>query len=157
MTDRFLVFVYGTLKEGFPNHDRYMRQARRVGTFRTRERYRLVLNGDRHSPCMIAGPGSGRRVMGELYEVDRAGLARMDRLERIDFPDGYRRHRIRVDRVDGPPSDAYDVFVYLKAPERVDNPRSEALESYTPEEARMYRNRTVNCSIGENKDEIGST
>lgn len=150
MTDRFLVFVYGTLKEGFPNHDRYMLQARRVGTFRTRERYRLVLNGDRHSPCMIAGPGRGRRVVGELYEVDRAGLARMDRLERIDFPDGYRRHRIRVDRVDGPPSDAYDVFVYLKAPERVDDPRSEALESYTPEEARMYRNRTVNRSIGEN-------
>jgi len=157
MTDRFLVFVYGTLKKGFPNHDRYMQQARRMGTFRTWERYRLVLNGDRYSPCMIAGAGRGRRVVGELYEVDPAGLAMMDRLERIDCPDGYRRHRIRVDRVDGPPSDAYDVFVYLKAPEGVDDPRSEALETYTLEEARMYRNRTVNRSIGENKDEIGST
>ena len=157
MTDRFLVFVYGTLKKGFPNHDRYMQQARRMGTFRTWERYRLVLNGDRYSPCMMAGAGRGRRVVGELYEVDPAGLAMMDRLERIDCPDGYRRHRIRVDRVGGPPSDAYDVFVYLKAPEGVDDPRSEALETYTLEEARMYRNRTVNRSIGENKDEIGST
>lgn len=141
MTDRFLVFVYGTLKKGFPNHDRYMQDARRVGTFRTRERYRLILNGDRYSPCMMAGAGRGRRVVGELYEVDPAGLALMDRLERIDLPDGYRRHRIRVNRVDGPPSDVREVFVYLKAPEGVDDPRSEALATYTPQEARLYRNR----------------
>ena len=157
MTGRFLVFVYGTLKKGFPNHDRYMPQARLMGTFRTRESYRLVLNGSRYSPCMMAGAGMGRRVIGELYEVDRAGLTRMDQLERIDLPDGYRRHRIRVDCIDGPPSDTYDVFVYLKAPEWVDDPRSEALETYTPSDARSYINRTVNPSIGENKDEIGST
>ena len=144
MTDRLLVFVYGTLKRGFPNHDHYMPQARLVGTFRTRERYRLVLNGSRYSPCMIAGAGKGRRVIGELYEVDQAGLTRMDQLERVDLPDGYRRHRIRVDRVDGPPSAAYDVFVYLKAPEWVTDPRSETLETYTSVDARMYRNRTVN-------------
>ena len=149
MTDRFQVFVYGTLKKGFPNHDRYMMRARLVGTFRTREHYRLILNGDRYSPCMMSGAGKGRRVIGELYEVDQAGLTRMDQLERIDLPDGYRRHRIWVDRVDGPPPDAYNVFVYLKAPGGVDDPRSEALETYTPEEARMYRNRTANRSSGE--------
>lgn len=157
MTDRFLVFVYGTLKKGFPNHDRYMQQARRIGTFRTRERYRLVLNGDRYSPCMMAGAGRGWRVVGELYAVDRAGLALMDRLERIDLPDGYRRHRIRVDRVDSLPADVREVFVYLKAPEGVDDPRSEALETYSPEEARLYRNRTSDRSSGEINHDIRST
>lgn len=157
MTDRFLVFVYGTLKKGFPNHDRYMPRARLVGTFRTQERYRLILNGDRLSPCMMAGAGNGRRVIGELYEVDQAGLTRMDRLERIDLPDGYRRHRIRVDRVDGPPSESCDVFVYLKAPEGVDDPRSEALETYTLEEARLYKTRTANRLIGEIENDIRNT
>jgi len=157
MTDRFLVFVYGTLKKGFPNHDRYMQQARRVGTFRAREGYRLVLNGERYSPCMMAGAGRGHRVVGEVYEVDRAGLALMDRLERIGLPDGYRRHRIRVDRVDGPPADVCDVFVYLKAPEGVDDPRSEALETYTPEAARLYRNRAADRSSGEIDHDIKNT
>lgn len=157
MTDRFLVFVYGTLKKGFPNHDRYMPQARLVGTFRTRERYRLVLNGDRYSPCMMAGTGKGWRVVGELFEVDRSGLTRMDQLERIDLPDGYRRHRILVDRADSPRSDAREVFAYMKPPEWVADPRSEALETYTPDDARRYRNRTAHRLIGDNKDESGST
>jgi gamma-glutamylaminecyclotransferase len=157
MTDRLMVFVYGTLKKGFPNHDRYMPQARLVGIFRTRERYRLVLNGDRYSPCMMAGAGRGRRVVGELYEVDQAGLTRMDQLERIDLPDGYRRHRILVDRIDSPRSDAREVFAYMKPPEWVDDPRSEALETYTPDDAHRYRNRAANRLIGDNKDESGNT
>lgn len=152
MGDHFRVFVYGTLKKGFPNHDRYMSQTRLVGTFRTRDRYRLVLNGDRYSPCMIAGAGQGRHVVGEVYEVDRSGLAWMDRLERVDRPDGYKRHRIRVDRVDGPPSEACEALVYLKAPEGVDDPRSEALTAYTPDHAGLYRSRTINRSIGDNTD-----
>lgn len=154
MTDHFLVFVYGTLKKGFPNHDRYMSQMRLVGTFRTRERYRLVLNGDRYSPCMIAGAGQGRHVEGEVYEVDRSGLAWMDRLERVDHSDGYQRHRIRVDPVDGSPSETCEAQVYLKAPDGVDDPRSETLTAYTPDHAGRYRNRTINRSIGENKDAI---
>jgi chorismate mutase/prephenate dehydrogenase len=141
MTDRFLVFVYGTLKKGFPNHDRYMPQADLVGTFRTRERYRLVLNGDRFSPCLLAGAGQGQRVVGEVYAVDGTGLDRMDRLERVDRPDGYRRHRITVDRIEDPVPESCEVFVYLKNPEWVDDPRSKPLETYTPEAARLYRRR----------------
>ena len=141
MTGRFPVFVYGTLKKGFPNHDRHMTRATLVGTFRTRERYRLVLNGDRFSPCLMAGAGQGHRVVGEVYTVDAAGLAEMDRLERIDRPDGYRRHRILVDPIDGAATGSRDVFVYLKNPEWVDEPRSDALEVYTPEAAGLYRRR----------------
>ena len=149
MTDHFLVFVYGTLKKGFPNHARYMQQARLVGTFRTRERFRLILNGSRYSPCMVAGTGQGHRVVGEVYDVDQAGLDMMDQLERIDRPDGYRRHRITVDGVDKSTADSQQVFVYLKAPEWVDDPRSESLEAYTPESGRRYQRRTAIRSTGE--------
>lgn len=156
MADRFLIFVYGTLKKGFPNHDRYMRQARLIGTYRTRDRYRLVLSGERHSPCMMAGAGLGRKVIGELYAVDQAGLEQMDRLERIDLPDGYRRHCITVDRVAGPTPDSRDVFVYLKTPDLVNDLRSGTLETYTPEAARLYRKRTDSGAIGEHDHDCGN-
>ena len=141
MNDRLRVFVYGTLKKGFPNHARYLSDADLLGTFRTRERYRLVLNGERFSPCLLAGAGQGRHVVGEVYSVDWPGLQRLDRLERIDRPDGYRRHTIVVDAVDNPRLDACEVFVYLKNPEGVTDQRSEALDIYTREAARAYRRR----------------
>lgn len=47
MNGCFLVFVYETLKKGFPNHARHMEQARLMGTYRTRERYRLALHAGR--------------------------------------------------------------------------------------------------------------
>jgi gamma-glutamylaminecyclotransferase len=141
MSDRSRVFVYGTLKKGFPNHARYLSDADLLGTFRTRERYRLVLNGERFSPCLLAGAGQGRRVEGEVYSVDWPGLRRLDRLERVDLPDGYRRHTIVVDAVDNPNLDACEVFVYLKNPDGLTDPRSEALAVYTLEAAHTYRRR----------------
>jgi gamma-glutamylaminecyclotransferase len=156
MTDWYLVFVYGTLKKGFPNHDHHMREARLVGTFRTQERYRLVLNGERCSPCLLAGSGSGRHVIGEVYAVDRARLARMDRLERTDRPDGYRRDRIRVDPLDGPPKNGQVVCVYLKDPQWAHDWQSGMLETYTPELARQYRRRTDHRISGETTHETGN-
>jgi gamma-glutamylaminecyclotransferase len=141
MSETYRVFVYGTLKKGFPNHARWMRQARLVGRFRTRERYRLVLNGDRYSPCLVAGAGQGRRVEGEVYAVEASGLKQLDRLERIDRPDGYRRHHIVVDALEPPKSASCNVFVYLKDPAWVTDPRSDALAVYTPEAVCVYRNR----------------
>ena len=141
MQDRFLVFVYGTLKKGFPNHDRHMPSAERMGTFRTRDRYRLVLNGERYSPCLMAGAGQGRCVEGEVFAVDSSGLKQLDRLERIDRPDGYHRRRIIVDAVGSPEPESCEVFVYLKYPEWVTDPRSDALDVYTLDAARAYRKR----------------
>jgi len=142
MNDGLRVFVYGTLKKGFPNHARYLSDADLLGTFRTRERYRLVLNGERFSPCLLAGAGLGRRVLGEVYAVDPPGLRQLDRLERIDLPDGYRRHRIVVDPVDDPQAKSCEVFVYLKNPAGVTDPRTGALDVYTREAAGAYRRRS---------------
>src|SRR5688572_24027904 len=55
------VFVYGTLKEGFPNFGANT-GTRVPGVFVTKERYPLYLVGERHSPWMINSPGEGKQV-----------------------------------------------------------------------------------------------
>lgn len=140
MTHR--VFVFGTLKEGFPNFA--TNKGRRIaGNFVTLERYPFYLVGERHSPWLIDLPGEGERVIGQVFEVDDATLAAMDVLERIHEPDGYRRVRIPVepDGVDDPAP--IDVFAYIKQVCHFD--RSQArlgpLREYTLEQAALYQSR----------------
>jgi gamma-glutamylaminecyclotransferase len=90
------VFVYGTLKKGFPNHDRYMASAEKLGNYQTDDNYPLVLIGERYVPCMINAPGAGKQVEGELYAVTDDCLKRLDVLERVNKADGYRRLKIHV-------------------------------------------------------------
>ena len=142
MTHR--VFVFGTLKEGFPNFT-VNKGVRVPGAFRTLDRFPLFLVGERHVPWMLDLRGEGERVVGEVYEVDDAALAAMDQLERVGEPDGYRRVPIRVEG-DGAP---IEVFAYLKfAPHLV---RSEArlgpIEEYTLDHARLYRSRAMSVPV----------
>jgi gamma-glutamylaminecyclotransferase len=65
-----LVFVYGTLKKGFPNYARYMTSAGFLGIYQTMEKYPLVIFGSRHVPGMLDRPGDGYHIEGELYEVN---------------------------------------------------------------------------------------
>jgi gamma-glutamylaminecyclotransferase len=135
------VFVFGTLKQGFPNFA--TNAGRRIeGEYLTVERYPLYLVGARHSPWLIDLPGQGHRVAGQLFEVDEAALARMDALERIGEPDGYRRERIRVMRCDGSAAEAVEAFVYLQpnSPSR-DEIRFGPLDAYLPAHASLYRSR----------------
>jgi len=139
---RDLVFVFGTLKEGFPNFA--VNAGRRIdGEFVTLQRYPLYLVGERHSPWMIDLPGRGHRVAGQLFEVDEGALARMDALERITEPDGYRRLRIRV-VARGEEDDAVEAFVYLQptmpAPSEI---REGPLHDYLPAHASLYRKRAA--------------
>ena len=106
------VFVFGTLKQGFPNVG--INTGRRVaGEFVTQERYPLYLVGERHSPWMIDAPGQGYEVAGQVFEVDAVALKAMDALERVSEPDGYRRVLIGVRRRDGI-SEIRQAFAYLK-------------------------------------------
>ena len=92
-----LLFVYGSLKLGFPNE--HVNTGRRIeGKYRTRERYPLYLLGEGEVPCVVSPPGSGHQVVGELYEVNEDDLVRMDRLERIGEPQGYERVEVAVER-----------------------------------------------------------
>ncbi|MDM0075643.1 gamma-glutamylcyclotransferase family protein [Variovorax sp. J2P1-59] len=137
-----LVFVFGTLKEGFPN-SAVNTGVRIAGNFVTEDRYPFHLVGERHSPWMINSPGQGLRVEGQLFEVTDAGLERMDALERVGKPDGYERVRVRVQEAQAPSADAVEAFVYLKNPDllRAEEVRAGPLGIYTEDHAALYRRR----------------
>jgi gamma-glutamylaminecyclotransferase len=109
--DMPLLFVYGSLKEGFPNF--HANRGRRLpGTYRTAEPHPMYLV-DAQLPCLFLAPGRGLPVSGQLFEVDAAALRTMDELERVGRPGGYRREPIAVVRTDGP-SESTTAFVYVQ-------------------------------------------
>ncbi len=132
------LFVYGTLKEGFPNFA--TNRGKRVpGEFRTVAPFLLYLVGPRCVPWMLTAAAGGQRITGQVFDVDAAMLADMDRLERVGLPGGYRRVEIPVERVDAP--GALTVFAYLKDESELtaDVERVGPLSVYTAEQASRYR------------------
>lgn len=138
--ERTLVFVFGTLKSGFPNFA--VNRGRRVGgSYRTLDRLPLLLVGERHVPWLLDTPGEGERVAGEVYEVDAAALAAMDELEGVGRPDGYHRKAIGVRAADGDAE--LQVQIYLKHASQLDRAevRQGPLAEYTLAHAGLYRKR----------------
>jgi gamma-glutamylaminecyclotransferase len=134
-----LVFVFGTLKAGFPNFA--VNRGRRIaGVFRTVQPHPLYLMGERRVPWMIDEPGNGRCVAGEIYEVDAAALAAMDELEGVGRADGYHRKALQVQ---GDDAAVVMAQVYMKHTEQVvhGDVRDGPLDEYTPEHAALYRKR----------------
>ncbi|XP_043716668.1 putative gamma-glutamylcyclotransferase At3g02910 [Telopea speciosissima] len=87
--NRKLIFTYGTLKRGFPNHGLIEAlmptgDAIFLGVYRTVERFPLVC-GPYRVPFLINLSGHGDQIWGELYEVTAKGLERMDELEGISL------------------------------------------------------------------------
>jgi gamma-glutamylcyclotransferase (GGCT)/AIG2-like uncharacterized protein YtfP len=74
------LFVYGTLKRGFPQN-RLLAGQQFLGEAQTVSGYRLYDNG-RH-PCLVSDPKHGAVVCGELWTVDEAILARLDEYEEV--------------------------------------------------------------------------
>ena len=100
------VFVYGSLLRGEPNH-RVISAGTFVGAARTTEGFALFDLGA--YPGMIATDHG--TVAGEIYEVDDATLAALDRLE--GHPRYYQRTRISLD-------EGIEVETYLLPLEYVD-------------------------------------
>lgn len=135
-----LVFIYGTLKQGFPNH--HLNQGTRVeGDFVTVQKYPLYLVGKRHSPWLLNSPGAGEQVFGELYRVDTKVLGALDILERIDRTDGYRRECIDV--VDVQTDRRFSVYAYFHSPDQLTGEpvKSGPFDRYTLQQAGLYRGR----------------
>jgi gamma-glutamylcyclotransferase (GGCT)/AIG2-like uncharacterized protein YtfP len=95
------VLVYGSLMSGYGNH-RFLATARFVGVAHTEPRFTLVSLGA--FPALIVGGATS--VRGEIYEVDDATLAALDRLEGV--PTFYRRELV-------PLRDGARVFAYVLA------------------------------------------
>ena len=88
----------------------------------------MVIAGPRFAPMMFDQPGSGHRVMGELYQIDDATLANLDDLESIGKP-GNVRSQIVVEPLAGGPSQT--VGVYFKTPEIAQPRHSRFLSEYS--------------------------
>lgn len=111
MTVAHLVFVYGTLKRGFPNHH-YMAAATFLAAAATADAYPLVVGGTYFTPYLLPEPGSGHRVKGELWEVPEGAMPALDELESTHLPNGYRRALIPV--LAAGASEPVDAWTYFR-------------------------------------------
>ena len=97
-----VVFVYGTLLSGLPNHA-VLGHATYLGRARTTARYTLVDMGA--FPALVDGGKCS--IVGELYELDPGTLELIDEYE--DHPSYYRRSSVRLE-------DGRDVCAYFLPP-----------------------------------------
>lgn len=99
-----LLFLYGTLKRGGSNHG-YMLGQRFVIEACTQPAYRLYDLGG--YPGMVAVATEGLSIIGEIWDVDEAALARLDELEDIAGGE-YAREAIKM----LPPHEEWEVEGY---------------------------------------------
>ena len=94
-----LIFVYGTLKEGFPNFA--FNPGKRVpGTYRTRQPfpfYVVQLAVEDRAPWLMNNPGQGVPMLGQVFEVEDATLQAMDTFEEVGLPTGYARVELELE------------------------------------------------------------
>lgn len=124
------VFVYGTLKRGYPNAHVGMPRAQYLGDYRTVQCYPLVIGGRWRSPYLINEPGVGFQVTGEVYEVDDTVLAELDELESIHRSDGYRRIRVAVEPATPERLPLGAVWTYLRERRHIDGIHEGPMETY---------------------------
>jgi gamma-glutamylaminecyclotransferase len=134
------VFVYGTLKSGFPNF--HVNTGVQVpGEFVTVERFPLYVIGDIHVPWLVDRTGEGEPVCGQVFEVDAETLAGMDVLEQVDEEGWYTRAEIAVRPRADPSAAPLRVYVYFGDAERLarEPVHLGPLAEYTLAQSRSYR------------------
>ena len=121
------VFIYGTLKKGFPNYDRYMHEKYYICKCKTIDPYPLVVANKYYSPVLINEKGNGVIVSGELYEIDKRTIERLDRLEGVDTDWGYTKHTIDIITDSG---EVTQGFAYMKDRESLTTIHSKVMVAY---------------------------
>lgn len=111
--ETFNVFVYGTLREGFGNHERYLSDAPKLGEATLCGKYEMYHLGG--FPAIVDGEQNDV-MLGEVYEVTEGELARLDMLEgynpRNPRNSMYDRRMVEVEHESGKVMEA---FVYIMA------------------------------------------
>lgn len=102
-----LVFVYGTLQRGRALHEHLAGQ-RFVGEARTQPEYRLYRIDWYPGLVEASSSGEGLAIHGEVWDVDEASMAILDRVEEVDSG-LYERRLIRLQK----PFDQSEVLAYL--------------------------------------------
>ncbi len=103
------LFIYGTLKRGGSNQ-LFLAGQKFLGPARTIPGFTLYSLGD--YPGMVRAPGDTTGVIGELWSVDDACLAELDRLEGLD--EGL-YERIDVLLAPNPLAGSAQTYLYLRA------------------------------------------
>jgi len=107
-----LLFVYGSLKKGFDNHQLLSKYAKRLGKARTVKKFGMFEDSFGNYPYLIAVPYA--KIKGELYEITRK--EHMDKIDAFEgAPEYYERKRIEVKSHHG----VQRAFVYIQAHTKV--------------------------------------
>jgi len=122
------VFVYGTLKRGFPNDITAIMTVKCLGRFITVKAFPLVVGGSWFSPYLIPEPGEGHRAVGEVFEVDDNQLAELDRMEGTHLPNAYHRDHVEVTPESGGAS--CEAWTYFKDRQTIDGIHSGPMPQY---------------------------
>lgn len=102
-----LLFVYGSLKKGFDNHNLLSKYAKRLGKAHTIKKFAMFEDSFGNYPYIIDTPVS--RIKGELYQITRAEL--MQKIDEFEgAPDYYERKKIEVKSHHG----VKRAFVYMR-------------------------------------------
>nr|XP_054761994.1 putative gamma-glutamylcyclotransferase CG2811 [Lytechinus pictus] len=93
-----LLFLYGTIKSGQPNHSSVpvdgLGLCKCLGTGRTETKWPLVIATKYNIPFLLDCEGNGYNVQGEVYEIDNDILADID--EKEGYPDHYDRRKVKI-------------------------------------------------------------
>lgn len=120
LTDH-LVGVYGTLKRGYGNYNRYLRDCKFLGSGKTLHKYPLYAEG---LPVLFDRKGSGHQVDIDLFAVDTETLKDLDSLE--GHPNWYKRKQILL-KVRGQVRKAWVYFMQGDEPKH-----KKTAKSYSP-------------------------
>ncbi len=86
--EKYKVFVYGTLKKGFGNNS-LLKDSKFLGEATTADRWLMIGKGMGFPYLLKKDKMKGKIIKGELYEVDKNTLNRLDQLEGV--PTHYKR------------------------------------------------------------------
>ena len=115
------LFVDGTLKRGFYNHNVYLRRAednctaKYLGTAITNDKFALKVLGPRCIPALLEDP-TDYSINGEVYAVSDDVLEAMDLLEGVAVGHYFRRQRGVQMQAKNEKSKNEDCWVYLQTP-----------------------------------------
>ncbi len=102
-----LLFVYGSLKKGFDNHNLIGEHAKRLGRAHTVKKFGMFEDTFGNYPYLIHSPCE--KIKGELYSIARKEL--MEKIDEFEgAPDYYKREKIEVKSHHG----VQRAFVYIQ-------------------------------------------
>jgi len=102
-----LLFVYGSLKKGFDNHNLLTKYAKRIGKAITIGKFGMFEDSFGNYPYLVPVPKM--RIHGELYLIERKEL--LDKLDQFEgAPEYYERKKILVKSHRG----THRAFVYIQ-------------------------------------------